>query len=421
MAQERFDAVVVGAGPAGLTAAYLLARKGFEVAVLERGPEPGAKNMFGGRIYGHALDRVFSRWRERAPVERWVRRERLTLLCGEGALTLDYRVGKGVGEREDSFTAFLSKFLKWMASEAEEAGALVATGVRVDSIIFEDGGARGVEAGGERLEADYTLIAEGANTLLLEKHGIRRPPKPEEVAVGVKLVIKLDRKKIEERFGLEEWSGAAQFILGPPIGAAFLYTMKEYVSIGAVYRPNLMEGEVPEAKDVAEELRHHPEYSRLLDGGTPVEYSAHLIREGGMGDVLSRPYGPGYLVLGDAAGFILNTGFTVRGVDMAVESGRLAAEAVEKMRDGASPSIYQELLEESFITRSLRTFRRAPKFLSNQRLYTTYPEILCRFLENLYASGEESPRLYSAFREAMRSRVSALRMVRDLLEGLRSL
>lgn len=43
MANEKFDVIVVGAGAAGLGAAYTLAKRGFSVVVLERGERVGAK------------------------------------------------------------------------------------------------------------------------------------------------------------------------------------------------------------------------------------------------------------------------------------------------------------------------------------------------------------------------------------------
>src|SRR5215211_3666063 len=66
-----FDVIVVGAGPAGSAAALTLARAGRSVVLLERGPFPGAKNMYGGVVYGRVLDAVVPRWWEEVPVQRW--------------------------------------------------------------------------------------------------------------------------------------------------------------------------------------------------------------------------------------------------------------------------------------------------------------------------------------------------------------
>jgi len=171
---EKFDAIVVGGGPAGLTASYFLAKSGLDTVVFERGPEPGSKNVFGGRIYSYVLDKYFPGWRREAPIERWVRRERISVLCGDDSkISLEYLSSPPQGGF-DSFTAFLSRFLSWLAGKAEEAGATIITNARVDEILFDSKGyATGVVVEGEKIEADYILIAEGANTLLLEKHGLR--------------------------------------------------------------------------------------------------------------------------------------------------------------------------------------------------------------------------------------------------------
>ena len=56
--EETFDVAIVGAGPAGISAACLLAEKGVKTIVLERGEYPGAKNISGGVLYGHDLARI---------------------------------------------------------------------------------------------------------------------------------------------------------------------------------------------------------------------------------------------------------------------------------------------------------------------------------------------------------------------------
>ena len=86
-----FDVIVVGAGPAGAAAAIEVARAGRTVCLLERGPFPGSKNMYGGVIYGRILDTLIPNWWEQAPVQRWVTRRSTMIIDGERALTVDYR------------------------------------------------------------------------------------------------------------------------------------------------------------------------------------------------------------------------------------------------------------------------------------------------------------------------------------------
>lgn len=415
---EKYDVVVVGGGPAGLSAAYFLADKGYSIVVLERGSEPGSKNVFGGRIYSYPLDKYFPGWRRDAPVERWVRREMLSILCSENMVSMDYQVSRRL-DGYDSFTAFLSRFLKWMASKIEEKNVLLATNVRVDEILFRDDVAYGVRVGEDKIEADYVVIAEGANTLLLEKHGLRGKISSRDIAVGVKEVIRIGREKINERFGLGDEEGLAQFLISPVFGGGFIYTMKEYVSIGVVYRPSF--NNQVEGKDVIEELRMHPQISKLLEGGVLVEYSARIIREAGYRDLMSKPYGRGYVVVGDAAGLILNTGFTVRGVDLAIESGRLAAEAIMKTSPREELSIYMDYLRRSGIIDALKKFKNVSKILSNQRIYIEYPDLICNVLDKIYGVEEFPETLNESVKKMVKGKTSIIRLLLDLLSMVRSL
>ena len=90
MSEDRFDAIIVGAGVAGGAAAYVLAEAGLEVLLLERGDAPGSKNMTGGRLYGHSLERLMPGFAAQAPVQRRVVKESVTLLTGESGVTLDF-------------------------------------------------------------------------------------------------------------------------------------------------------------------------------------------------------------------------------------------------------------------------------------------------------------------------------------------
>ena len=80
MADDGYDVVVVGAGPAGSCAATVLARAGRSVLLLERGPFAGSKNMYGGVVYPRILDGLFPQWWEEAPIQRWVTRRSTMVL-----------------------------------------------------------------------------------------------------------------------------------------------------------------------------------------------------------------------------------------------------------------------------------------------------------------------------------------------------
>lgn len=416
--EERFDAIVIGAGASGLGAAYMLSKYGFKVLVIERGERVGSKNVYGGRIYTHAFRQVISDFTKEAPIERWVRRERLTLMSNNDALTLELSIN---GEYNNSFTAYLPKFLRWLSKMAEGNGALVLTGVKVDELLIEDGKVVGVLAGGDRLMADVVIDAEGANPILAR--GIRGDWGPHEVAVGVKEVIKLPKSIIEERLGLGEDEGLAQLFIGYPTrylpGGGFLYTNSDSLTIGVVIKlDQAVKGKVP-VYDLIEDFRQHPYLRNIVKGGTVVEYSAHLIPEAPTID-LSKLYWDGLLIVGDAAGFTLNTGFTVRGVDLAFWSGVLAAEAVKRAHDEGeftreSLSHYERLLRESFIVKEMQAFSGFRNLLNNTSLYSNYVVSLIDFLRDMYTVNGNPRRMMSVMINSLhRHNLTLLDLVRDL-------
>ena len=209
MSEEKFDAVVVGAGCAGCVAAYVLARAGLEVVVIERGNSAGSKNMTGGRLYAHSLERVMPGFAQEAPLEREVTRENVSLLTPDSAVTLDYRSAMPRPPAEKSYTVLRARLDRWLMAKAEEAGAQLIPGIRVDEPIVRDGVVCGVRAGDDEIAADAVILADGVNSLLAEKLGMRRRVAPSMAAVGVKELIGLSATEIEDRFQVQPGEGAA--------------------------------------------------------------------------------------------------------------------------------------------------------------------------------------------------------------------
>lgn len=425
---DKFDVVIVGAGPSGLTAGYFLAKNGLDVVIVEKGSELGSKNVYGGRIYSHVLEKYFPEFKKEAPIERWIRKEQLYFMTKNSAVKLEFFADDNF--LEESFTAHLTKFVQWLGRKTEDAGALIANGARVDSLIIENKSVKGVIAGEDKLEADYVIIAEGANTVLLDNLKFKPFTRPKEVALGVKEVFRLDSEKINERFGVSDEEGVAALLVGYPslgmIGGGFLYTMKNEITLGVVVRLDEAARNKIKMFDIIEEFRMHPVIRRLLKDSYMIEYSAHLVVERGK---LPEKYlvGNGYLVVGAAAGFELNTGLVVRGVDFAIESGRIAAETILKAHEKGDNSRdalsrYINELKESFVFRELEAFKNAPKFLSNKRIYSNYPELLNDFFRELLTVDGNPRRVYSTLRKVMRKKgLSLFRAILDGLSAVRSI
>lgn len=430
MSDDIFDALIVGGGVAGCVAGYLLASAGLETVIIERGNQPGAKNMTGGRLYAHSLEKIMPGFAAEAPIERTVTHERVSFATGTDNVTLEFADG---GEREpgaQSYTVLRASFDQWLMDKAEAAGAQLIPGVRVDEVIRTDGKVTGVRAGDDVLEARVVILADGVLSLLGEQLGMVKPVQPKAVAVGAKEIITLPRQTIEDRFGLEGDQGLAWLFAGSPsagrMGGGFLYTNKESVSLGVVCG---LEGIGESSKSVPqmlEDFKNHPSVRPLIRGGTLAEYSGHVVPEAGL-DMCPELVGDGVLLVGDAAGFCLNLGYTIRGMDLAIASAHMAAEtiiAAKKRNDFSKQSLsdYRNRLDHSPLMADMKLYKRLPAFMEHTpRLFDEYPALASGLMRDLFRiDGQgERPLLKKALHHC--GKVGFINLAGDMLKGVRAL
>lgn len=428
---EKFDVVVVGAGLAGISAALVAARAGLQVVLAERGTRPGSKTVSGGLLYTHGLAQLFPKfWEEEPrPVERAIDRNVLSFLTPQRAVSLDYFDSSFSAPPYNSFSVLRSVLDPWLAAKAEAAGAMPVYGVKVDALVREGDRVVGIQAGEDEIRADVVILAEGSNALLSRRSGQQPEADPRWVGVGVKQVIGLPTGEVERRFQLTGLSGTQYSTIGFPEhveGGGFLYTNRESLSLGVIFNLKSLVDHQVSMFEVLEEYKQHPFLSRLLEGGQLLEYSGCFVGEGGW-DARPAPYGDGYLLAGSAAGLFLNTGFTLRGMDFALESGRLAGEtAVDAVRqhDASRARLagYGTRLEGSFVHRELKAFRGYPAVFANPRLYGTYPALLSELLHQaFFVDGSARPHLGRLLLGLPRGRASPLDLVRDLAKAMRTL
>jgi electron transfer flavoprotein-quinone oxidoreductase len=427
---HKFDAIVVGAGPAGCVCGLTLAKAGLETLIVERGKFAGAKNMWGGAFYGPSLYELIPDFWEEAPVERYIARHKYSLLTQDASFSVDFTSQKFSKPPYNGFSVLRSKFDRWFATKAEQMGAVVAAGLEAEDLLREGNAVAGIKAGGDELPANVVIACDGVNSILTEKAGLRSNISPRDIKQGVKEVIQLPRKLLEQRFNLhgEEgiaWEFIGSFSRGIP-GGAFIYTNRESLSVGVVIQLNALTEKEVAANDLLEDFKRHPEVENLLADGQLVEYSAHLVPVGGKA-MLPTLYADGMLVAGDAAGLTLTTGLVLEGANFAIASGKAAAETViraKKTGDFSKRSLayYPELLEESFVLKDLGTFKRAPLLLENPRFYSQYPEMACELAEKIFTNdSKQRKKFWKMFRESQKEKISLWQMIRDLFQIKRSL
>lgn len=428
---ERFDCIVVGAGMAGCAAAATTARAGLTTLLLERGETPGEKNVSGGAFYGPALAEVFPNLWDEAPVERFIAERRITFLSETSATTIQYK-DPALAETRSAFTVLRAPFDAWMAGEVEKAGAEVFGGVHVDELVRENGRVTGIRTREDVFGADVVIVADGANSKLAEQAGMRGPISARHMAQGIKEVIALPRETIEARFNLRDRAGVANemagWCTGGLPGGAFLYTNLDTISLGLVItlQPMIDGHQIP-SYELLERLKQHPYVADLIDGGETLEYGAHLVPEGGL-DMMPEIVGDGVMICGDAAGFLCNTGKSIEGMNHAVVSGRLAGEtaAEAKQKNDFSRTVleaYRGRLEASPVLRDLRTFRHAPGFFENRRLFGDYPELINAISRRTFhADGTARVPTRTIVREEMKRRKLGLwQVARDVFQGRKAL
>lgn len=392
--ENKTQVIVVGAGPAGIACAITIARAGKEVVLIERGKFSGSKNVFGGAIYAQPMREIFPNFEESAPLERRNIEHKFAILGEDDGTVISYRKNNTV-----SYSVIRGKFDRWMAEEAKKEGVILVEETVVRDLIIENGYVKGVKTELEDYYADIVVLADGVNSLLAKQVGMRNDLTPEDVALSVKEVIKLPEEVINARFNLTSDEGCIYEIFGGSmldmLGLGFLYTNKTSVTIGLGVTLNELVDKGLRPYELLDKLKAHPQIAPLLKDGELLEYSAHLIPEGGYKKI-PMLYGNGVMICGDAAMFVNNMHW--EGTNLAMASGKFAGETAVVALGKAdfseqSLSKYQEKLENSFVINDLKTYKDLMPFIASRKseFLGYYPQKINSFFE-MFTSVDSIPK-----------------------------
>ena len=377
----EFDVVIVGAGPAGLSAAIRLKQINPElgVVVVEKGSEVGAHILSGAVIDPIGLDRLLPEWRnEDTPIKTPVTDDRFYWLGPAGGMRLPNFLLPPLMSNHGAFVVSLGNVCRWLAGKAEALGVEIYPGFAAAEVLYgEKGEVVGVATGdmgvakdrqhkdsytrGMELRAKYTLFAEGArgslSKQLITKFGLANDREPQKFGIGLKELWKVAPEKHRP--------GLVQHSFGWPLdnstgGGSFLYHLEDnQVAVGFVVHLNYRNPYVAPFEEF-QRFKQHPLIRPTFEGGKRISYGARAITEGGWQSVPKLTFLGGALI-GCAAGFINVP--RIKGSHNAMLSGMQAAEhvaaALADGRAGDELTAYEEAWRASDIGRDLKRVRNA--------------------------------------------------------------
>jgi len=390
---KAYDVIVVGAGPAGSSTALRLAQKGLKVAIIERGNTPGSKNMFGGMLPRCPIvENLIPNFWEEAPWERHVIKNIITFMTDLSSTSIMFETKNFDKPPYNGYTVFRPIFDKWFADKACSSGANLFTGCLVENLLRDGNAISGVKIAKEdgEIHADIVIACDGVLSLLAKKVGLCKETKLSDMALGLKALFYLPEEDINQRFNLVRRQGLVHTILGCTEGirgGGFIYTQTESLSVGLVLHLDALKESRVAPYDIFYRFLSTDRLKRILKGANLIEYSAHLIPEGGYKSI-PKLFTDGLLLAGDAAGLCYTNGINQEGMNLAITSGFLAAETVyeafEKGDFSAKQLLkYEDRLRESFALKDIKTFEKSVDLMNNDRLFSIYPEIVGSVFEKL--------------------------------------
>ncbi len=372
----EYDVVIVGAGPAGLSAAIRLkqlaaaAGSEFSVAVLEKGAEVGAHILSGAVIDPCSLNELIPDWKERgAPLETPVTDDQFKILGPAGSASLPMFLMPPLFNNHGNYIVSLSNVTKWLATQAEELGVEIYPGMAASEPVFDASGAlKGVVAGvfgigkdghkkpdyqpGMELHGKYVFIAEGVRGSLAKviqnKYDLCATSDPQKFGIGI--------KELWEVPAAQHKPGLVLHTVGWPLddntgGGSFMYHFGDrQVYVGYVVHLNYKNPYISPF-DVFQQHKLHPEIRTHIEGGKRLAYGARAITEGGFQSVPRLAF-PGGALIGCSAGFVNVP--RIKGSHNAMKSGMLAAEAAFDALSHGRQRDTLEVYDESYRTSSIR-------------------------------------------------------------------
>ena len=184
MDKNKIQVIVVGAGPAGVSAAITIAKAGKQVLLVDRSDNIGDKNVFGGCIYTKQTAEIFYNFLDEAPLERAITEEKIIMLTDTNSTDISHRFN--TSDNCLAYTVVRSKWDRWCVEQAQKEGVYYAPKTLVKELLFENGKVVGIKTQFEKYYSDIVIIADGVNSLLAKQIGLRNELTDKDVTLNIK-------------------------------------------------------------------------------------------------------------------------------------------------------------------------------------------------------------------------------------------
>ncbi len=372
----KFDIIVIGAGPSGSAASLTAAKAGMKVLTLERGPEPGSKNVSGAMVRLSEIAKIFDV--SNIPFEREVKNVKLMFSSQKGDIKID------TYPKTKLLNVSRLKFDKYLSQQAENSGSLLITKTTALEIKKKDEHYEVITDRGN-IEGDKIILSEGANALVSMKIGLRPEFSPSHTVQAVKEVYTLGKDEINKRFQLtSDTEGVSWRVIGSDTVpyAGFLYVYKDSVSVGVGIPMQILIDKKIRPYEVLDSFEKKYGITELVKGGSLREYSAKIIPEEGFPEWKSCM--DGIYSSGDSIGLINPIVFN--GIGPAIISGSIAGKAAVENWD--CRKFTSELMNVKEI-REIAKLRPLVDELLGKDYISIYGEMLTDVMES-WASGDLS-------------------------------
>ena len=438
---EKFDCIIVGAGVAGLSAAMTLARNNMKFLLIEKGEFPGSKNVSGGVLWGNDLAKLVPNyWEEDAGWDRFINQRRLTFMDDQSSFSVDFKSSHFNEPPYTGVVVLRSKFDRWLTDKVQQAidesdyamDSFIAPNILVEEILEEDGKVTGIRTGDEKFYADSVILAEGVNNLLTRQVGLQDKYVPaDHILTGIKEIIRFDQDMLENRFQLNGKSGMSNEFVGFATdgveGGGFLYTNKDTISLGLVLGLKDLRESGKKPYDILNTFKKHPTIADTIRGGEVVEYSAHVVSSGDKRVMPKKLHKPGLVVCGEAANLLMNAGKAIQGMDYAMRSGILAAEAItdaKKNNDFGETSMkkYEDTLRDSYVMQDINNFQDAVHLLHDPVMTQKMPNLICDFGRNFFSiKNEPTKKAREMLKDSVKKHASYWDLIKIGAKGAKAL